>query len=62
MCGSLVAGLRPGGTGRRIDEVDFFHPRPPLKPIPMETLAQAGPQAGAVPKWSVSQLRKGVSS
>ena len=48
ICGGLVAELTARGTGRRIDEVDFFHPRPPLKPIPLEVLAQAEAETAQV--------------
>ena len=44
ICGGLVAELTARGTGRRPDEVDFFHPRPPLKPIPLEVLGRAEPE------------------
>lgn len=49
ICGGLVAELTARGTGRRVDQVDAFHPRPPLKPIPLEILAQAGPETTAAP-------------
>jgi len=47
ICGGLVAELTARGTGRRPDEVDFFHPRPPLKPIPLEVLGRAEPETAA---------------
>ena len=41
ICGDLVAQLAARHTGRPIDALDYFHVRPPLRPIPLELLAQA---------------------
>jgi hypothetical protein len=41
ICGGLVAELVARGTGKRPDQVDYFHVRPPLKPLPLPILAQA---------------------
>jgi thioredoxin reductase len=45
ICASLVAELTARGTCTPIDQVDYFHPRPPLKPVPLEVLAQAEPES-----------------
>jgi hypothetical protein len=41
ICASLVAEVTARGTGQAVDQVDYFHARPPLKPVPLEVLAQA---------------------
>jgi D-hydroxyproline dehydrogenase subunit alpha len=38
-CGPLLAGLLHQRTGRPLDELSFFAPRPPIKPVPLAAIA-----------------------
>lgn len=38
-CGPLLAGLLHERTGRALDELAFFAPRPPVRPVPLGAIA-----------------------
>jgi D-hydroxyproline dehydrogenase subunit alpha len=38
-CGPLLAGLLAARTGRAPDELAFFAPRPPIRPVPLDAIA-----------------------